>query len=69
MPGMSEPTAAAVDAPFRTFMCVVCGFIYDEAEGWPSEGIAPGTPWDQVPHDWRCPDCSSSKSDFVPVEF
>lgn len=47
------------------WQCGSCGFVYDEAEGWPSEGIAPGTPWAQVPEDWRCPDCSSSKDDFV----
>jgi hypothetical protein len=44
---MSESAAsaasAAVDAPFRTFMCVVCGYLYNEAEGWPSDGIAAGT--------------------------
>ena len=27
----------------RKWECVVCGFIYDEAEGLPEEGIAPGT--------------------------
>lgn len=48
-----------------TWQCGSCGFVYDEAEGWPSEGIAHGTPWAQVPDDWRCPDCSSSKDDFV----
>lgn len=49
----------------QTWECGSCGFVYDEPEGWPSEGIAPGTPWAQVPDDWRCPDCSSSKDDFV----
>ena len=29
--------------PWRTYVCVVCGFIYDEAAGWPPEGIAAGT--------------------------
>ena len=27
----------------KKWQCVVCGFIYDEAEGWPDDGIAPGT--------------------------
>jgi len=47
------------------WQCGSCGFVYNEAQGWPSEGIAPGTAWAQVPDDWRCPDCSSSKDDFV----
>ena len=39
---MSQPLAAATDGvPYRTFMCVVCGFIYSEADGWPDDGIAP----------------------------
>lgn len=46
------------------WICVVCGLIYDEALGWPDDGIAPGTPWSEVPDDWLCPDCGVSKSDF-----
>lgn len=53
------------DTAHARWSCGSCGFVYDEGEGWPSEGIAPGTPWAQVPADWRCPDCSSSKDDFV----
>lgn len=58
----NTPSAAAGTAQWQ---CGSCSFIYDEAQGWPAEGIAPGTPWAQVPEDWRCPDCSSSKDDFV----
>ena len=34
---------------------MTCGFIYDEAEGSPDEGIAPGTRWEDVPEDWESP--------------
>ena len=51
-------------APYRSWMCVVCGFIYVEADGLPDEGIAPGTRWDEIPDDWCCPDCGVTKSDF-----
>lgn len=50
--------------PARRWQCVVCGFVYDESEGMPSEGIAPGTAWEDVPEDWICPDCAAPKSDF-----
>ena len=40
---------------FKTYMCLICGFIYDEAAGIPEEGIAPGTKWDDVPMNWTCP--------------
>jgi rubredoxin len=40
---------STTDAPFRTWMCLICGWIYDEAAGLPDEGIAPGTRWEDVP--------------------
>ena len=57
------------NVPFRSFMCVVCGFIYNEAEGWPADGIAPGTRWEDIPETWTCPDCGVTKSDFEMIEI
>lgn len=51
----------------NVYMCVVCGFIYDEAAGRPEDGIAPGTPWAAVPTGWVCPECSVGKADFTMV--
>jgi len=53
----------------KKWQCIVCGFIYDEAEGLPDEGIAPGTPWEEVSEDWYCPDCGASKADFEMIEL
>jgi len=44
--------------------CIVCGLVYDEKQGWPDDGIAPGTRWENVPEDWLCPDCGVGKEDF-----
>ena len=52
------------DAPWRRWMCEVCGLVYDEARGLPEEGIAAGTRWEDVPADWHCPDCGMGKDDF-----
>jgi len=49
---------------YRTWMCVVCGFIYDEAKGRPEDGISPGTRWEEVPVNWTCPECGARKEDF-----
>jgi len=57
-------TAVATTTAYRTWMCVVCGFIYDEAKGLPEEGIAPGTRWEDIPDTWTCPDCGVTKDDF-----
>jgi len=54
---------------FRKWQCQVCGFIYDEAEGLPDEGIAPGTLWEDIPEDWCCPDCGSAKTEFEMAEI
>ena len=54
---------------FKTWMCLICGFIYDEAAGLPDEGIAPGTRWDDVPMNWTCPECGARKEDFEMVEI
>ncbi len=54
---------------YRKYLCVICGFIYDEAEGWPEDGIEPGTRWEDVPENWFCPDCGAVKSDFEMVEI
>ena len=50
-------------------MCIVCGWIYDEAVGAPEEGLAPGTRWEDVPEDWTCPDCAAGKDEFEMVEL
>ena len=52
----------------RKWECIVCGLIYDEAKGWPDDGIAPGTRWEDVPEDWLCPDCGVGKEDFELLE-
>jgi rubredoxin len=49
---------------YRTYMCIICGWVYDEEKGAPSEGLAPGTRWEDIPADWVCPDCGASKEDF-----
>ncbi|MBD3245628.1 MAG: rubredoxin [Candidatus Omnitrophica bacterium] len=48
-----------------TFRCTVCGYVYDPAKGDPDGGIEPGTPFDKIPDDWRCPVCGVGKDKFV----
>ena len=58
-----------VESGMRKFMCVICGYVYDEAQGWPADGIAPGTRWEEVPLNWVCPECGARKEDFEMVEI
>jgi len=48
----------------RIWTCIICGFQYNEADGLPEEGIAPGTKWQDIADDWECPECGISKNDF-----
>jgi len=45
-------------------VCDVCGWEYDEAEGYPEGGIAPGTKWEDIPDDFVCPICGAGKEEF-----
>lgn len=58
-----------VHPPFKKWLCVLCGLVYNEQDGWPDDGIAPGTRWEDVPEDWVCPDCGASKADFEMTEI
>ncbi len=49
------------------YRCVICDYVYDPAEGDPANGIAPGTPFAELPDDWACPLCGADKSNFEPI--
>lgn len=53
---------------YREYVCVVCGFVYSEAEGLPEEGFAPGTRWADIPDSWVCPECGATRDEFEMVE-
>ena len=48
----------------KKYMCVVCGWVYDEKLGAPQHGLPAGTKWEDVPDDWVCPDCNAGREDF-----
>ena len=52
----------------KKYVCDTCGWEYDPAVGVPDAGIAPGTPFEDIPDDWCCPVCGVSKDMFERVE-
>ncbi len=56
------------DQPYRRYICIVCGYIYDEAEGDPDGDLPPGTRFEDIPEDWYCPICGVTKEDFELLE-
>jgi rubredoxin len=64
---LSGPKSKVTDP--KTWMCLICGWIYDEAAGDPEHDIAPGTRWEAVPMNWTCPECGARKEDFEMVQI
>lgn len=58
-----------VQNAMKIYMCVICGFIYEEEKGLPAQGIPPGTRWEDIPENWRCPDCGAGKDEFEMIEI
>jgi rubredoxin len=56
------------EGKMKKYKCTVCGYIYDPDKGDTDGGIAPGTPFEDLPDDWTCPVCGASKDQFEPEE-
>jgi rubredoxin len=48
--------------------CQVCGYIYNPETGDPDNDIDPGTPFEDLPDDWVCPECGADKDQFEIIE-
>jgi len=48
----------------KSYICDVCGYIYDPTVGDPGNGIVPGTAFEKIPADWTCPECGAGKDNF-----
>lgn len=59
MPTVEEKTQLS------KYVCLECGWIYDPEFGDADSGIAPGTPFEQIPDNWKCPTCGARKKNFA----
>jgi len=50
------------------YVCDICGWVYDPEEGDPDGAIEPGTPFDDLPEEWVCPECGAGTEQFSPFE-
>jgi rubredoxin len=48
----------------KKYKCLMCGYAYDPALGDPDSGAAAGTPFEELPHDWICPECGVGRDEF-----
>jgi flavin reductase (DIM6/NTAB) family NADH-FMN oxidoreductase RutF/rubredoxin len=52
----------------KRYVCGVCGYVYDPADGDPDNGVAAGTAFEDLPDDWVCPVCGAEKDEFAPED-
>lgn len=52
----------------KKYVCDICGYVYDPQQGDPDSGIAPDTPFEEIPDDWVCPLCGVGKDQFSPMD-
>lgn len=62
-------TESKAEREFCTWMCLICGWIYDEATGDPENGVSAGTAWADISINWTCPECGARKEDFEMVRI
>ncbi len=53
----------------KVYVCLICGWIYDEEKGCPESKISPNTSWVDIPDSWCCPECGVGKEDFEMLEL
>ncbi len=65
-----KPVTKVADSNPTTqkWICRQCSMIYDPVVGDPDSGIAPGTPFADIPDDWCCPICGATKNKFEPYK-
>lgn len=66
----SSNQARASDPATRRYVCTepdCAPYVYNPAEGDPTQGIPPGTPFEDLPDDWICPRCQGPKANFIPL--
>lgn len=61
----AEPTLTGKPSTAKKYQCSVCKYIYDPEQGDPVQNVPPGTPFEKLPEEWRCPICGAPKESFV----
>ena len=64
---LEQKTAGTLGNIEGKYICKKCSLIYDPKFGDIDGGIPAGTSFEDIPHDWVCPICGTSKKMFVPL--
>lgn len=47
--------------------CRICWYVYDPAQGDAVWQVEPGTPFENLPPYWSCPNCAAEQAQFLPL--
>jgi len=61
-------TPAAPGPNLRRYECGVCWTVYDPAAGDAEWQVEPGTPFEQLPEHWSCPNCAAERVKFLALD-
>jgi len=50
----------------QRWICTVCQYIYDPAEGDPVNDVPSAVSFEELLIDWKCPVCKAGKAFFEP---
>ena len=50
----------------QRWICTVCQYVYDPAEGDPVNDVPSGVSFEELLIDWKCPVCMAGKAFFEP---
>jgi len=53
-----------LDVAVRGARCTQCGGIYRPLQGDPEHNVFPGTPFEELPEGWVCPNCGTERDSF-----
>jgi flavin reductase (DIM6/NTAB) family NADH-FMN oxidoreductase RutF/rubredoxin len=67
-PSYHKEEKKEVTTKMAKYKCSVCDYVYDPELGDPESGVAPGTPFEELPDNWVCPVCGAEKDQFEKVE-
>ncbi len=57
-------TSSTGEIKAGSYICDVCGYVYDPAAGDTASGIEPGISFENLPDNWVCPICGADKTHF-----
>ena len=51
----------------KKYQCSDCIYAYNPSMGDPTQGIPPGTSFEDLPENWVCPKCNAGKRRFKSI--